>query len=186
MATTPSPSPTPTTAHPADLLPMLLRAFGNAFQSLLTSSPLVAIVVVLGVLTAGTSVVRQIIHGGHRRDPVRRFSRTDKAAILTLAGHRCEHHSLLFGRCQATDKLEADHVHPWARGGQTNVANGQALCKRHNQAKRATVPFNRQLRALERRRTAYYPPGVPTQVSRHAPAPERRTRRSRTGTQQAG
>jgi 5-methylcytosine-specific restriction endonuclease McrA len=99
---------------------------------------------------------------------VRRFSRADKSAILTRAGGRCEHHGWLFGRCRETIGLEADHVHPWSRGGPTAIANGQALCRRHNRLKRATVPFAWQLRALEKRRAAYFPPGVSVAITRRA------------------
>jgi 5-methylcytosine-specific restriction endonuclease McrA len=96
---------------------------------------------------------------------------------LAHAGHRCEHHAPLLGRCRQTERLEADHIHPWSRGGQTAVANGQALCRRHNREKRAAVPFGRQLRSLEKRRAEYYPPGVSGAVTRHAPPPPRLPKR---------
>ena len=86
-------------------------------------------------------VIREAIHGGNRRDPVRTFSRADKSVLLARAGGRCEHHSLLSGRCDQTVRLEADHVHPHSRGGWTSLANGQALCRRHNKAKAARVPW---------------------------------------------
>ena len=105
---------------------------------------------------------------GHE-DPERRFSRAEKAEILRRAGGRCEHHHMLYGRCGEQIRLEADHVHPHSRGGWTHVANGQALCRRHNKAKWASVPTNGELRRLARRRTSYVPPGVPVQVVRRAP-----------------
>ncbi|WP_236832456.1 HNH endonuclease [Blastococcus sp. KM273128] len=105
---------------------------------------------------------------GHR-DPVRRFSRVQKAEILRRAGHRCEHPQAISGRCSATTQLEADHVHPHSRGGWTMVENGQALCRRHNKQKRARVPSNADLRLLARRRIGYFPQGVPTVVTRFAP-----------------
>jgi hypothetical protein len=49
------------------------------------------------------------------------------------------------------------------------VENGQALCRRHNKQKRAHVPSNGDLRLLARRRVGYFPPGVPTVVTRFAP-----------------
>ena len=81
---------------------------------------------------------------------------------------------MLFGRCRAVDQLEVDHVHPWSRGGQTALPNGQVLCRSHNKRKRASVPFGWQLRRLERRRTADFPPGVPTTVTRRTPRSPRR------------
>jgi hypothetical protein len=50
------------------------------------------------------------------------------------------------------------------------VANAQALCGRHNRAKAATVPFRWQLRAIERRRTRYYPAGVSGAVMQRCPS----------------
>ncbi len=106
--------------------------------------------------------------GPRRRDPVRRFSRVQKAEILRRAGHRCEHPQRISGRCPVTTQLEADHVHPHSRGGWTAVENGQALCRRHNKQKRARVPSNGDLRLLARRRVGYFPQGVPTVVIRFA------------------
>ncbi|MGY1730281.1 HNH endonuclease [Geodermatophilus sp. SYSU D01045] len=134
--------------------------------SVLDEPWLVALFALLAV-RAVVRLVRSVIHGVHPRDPVRRFSRADKRAVLDRAGHRCEHYSLLGGRCRATTDLQADHVHPHSRGGATTVENGQALCPRHNKQKSARVPWNWQLRRLERRRAAYFPSGVPTAVVRH-------------------
>ncbi|HJQ43731.1 MAG TPA: HNH endonuclease signature motif containing protein [Jatrophihabitantaceae bacterium] len=121
-----------------------------------------------GVVASIVRFAREIIHPRSRRDPVRRFCRADKAVILARAGNRCEHHGWLFGRCRATDRLEADHVHPHSRGGQTAIANGQALCRRHNREKRASVPFNRSLRTLAKRRAGYFPPAHDPTVVRYA------------------
>jgi 5-methylcytosine-specific restriction endonuclease McrA len=102
------------------------------------------------------------------RDPVRRFAGTDRAAVLSRAGGRCERHGLLFGRCQETEKLHADHIHPHSKGGSTTVANGQVLCSRHNKQKAARIPFNWELRRLEKQRASYFPPGVSGAVVRRA------------------
>ncbi len=147
----------------------LVRAFADGLWAGVTASPLtMAIAAVFAVLMA-VRVVQAVAHPVDRRDPVRRFSRYDKATILMRAGGRCEHHGLVFGRCKQTERLEADHVHPHSRGGQTAVANGQALCRHHNRAKRASVPYRWQLRRLERRREQYFPPSVPRSVTRYAP-----------------
>ncbi|MGR6965305.1 HNH endonuclease [Geodermatophilus sp. URMC 61] len=125
----------------------------------------------LAVLAIGKVVRlgRAILHGGHGRDPRRTFSRAEKAALLERAGHRCEHHSWLLGRCRETEALRADHVHPHSSGGATDVANGQALCRRHNRRKAARVPLGWELARLERRRRAYVPPGSVAAVVRHGP-----------------
>ncbi|MGY1736338.1 HNH endonuclease [Geodermatophilus sp. SYSU D00684] len=121
------------------------------------------------VVYRAVGFVRAVIHAGHPKDGIRRFSRADKTEILARAGNRCERHSVLYGRCPRTDALEADHVHPHSRGGWTAVSNGQALCRRHNKGKAARVPWGWELRRLARRRAAYFPPGVPTEVTRHRP-----------------
>jgi hypothetical protein len=126
---------------------------------------LVTLLVVIALVKA-VGTVRAVVHGRHPRDPVRRFSRADRRVVLDRAGHRCEHHSLLDGRCRATEQLQADHVHPYSQGGVTAVENAQALCRRHNKQKSARVPWVWELRQLARRRAAYFPPGVPTAVVR--------------------
>ncbi|WP_217638083.1 HNH endonuclease signature motif containing protein [Geodermatophilus poikilotrophus] len=92
-----------------------------------------------------------------------------KAQLLERAGQRCERHSWLLGRCRATEALQADHVHPHSRGGATDVANGQALCRRHNRGKAARVPWGWELARMQRRRRAYFTPGSVTAVVRHGP-----------------
>jgi hypothetical protein len=146
----------------------LVHTMLDGFWLAATSSPWVAIGITVFLLITGVRLVHAAAHPGSHRDPVRRFSRADKYAILSRSGGRCEHHGWIFGRCRQTDGLEADHVHPHSRGGQTAMANGQALCRRHNAAKRATIPFNWQLRALEGRRAGYFPAGIPATVVRKA------------------
>lgn len=34
-------------------------------------------------------------------------------------------------------EMEADHIKPWSKGGKTEIANGQMLCKFHNNEKKA-------------------------------------------------
>lgn len=57
------------------------------------------------------------------RDARRRFRRRERAALLLAAGGCCS-------ECGAplTPDFHADHREPWARGGRTDVINGQALC----------------------------------------------------------
>jgi len=141
-----------------------------------TSSPWIAAGLIAFVLLMAVRLVHAVAYPSNERDPVRRFSRMDKAIIVSRAGGRCEHHGWIIGRCRATAKLEADHVHPHSRGGQTAVANGQALCRAHNRSKRATIPFTWQVRALERRRAGYFPPGIPTTVVRRTSTATRRRR----------
>jgi 5-methylcytosine-specific restriction endonuclease McrA len=123
------------------------------------------------VVRACVRAARALIHSVHARDATRTFSRAEKIAILSRAGGRCEQHSWVAGRCGETVGLEADHVHPHSRGGWTALANGQALCRRHNKAKAARVPWGWELDRLNRRRADYFPAGVATRVVRHRPRP---------------
>ena len=158
-----SPSPSPATPD----LSTVLHGVWTGMAAAVAASPVLGVFLVLFALSLIVRAIREVIHGGYSRDPARLFSRSDKALILARAGNRCERHILLVGRCRETSGLEADHVHPWSRGGQTGVANGQALCPRHNRQKRAIVPYAWQIRALEKRRDGYSSVGVSTVVVRH-------------------
>ena len=156
----------------ADLEPsdLVMRVLGDVLKDV-SWSPWLVVFVALLALNGVIRVVRAVVHGGHPLDPQRRFSRADRTEILVRAGHRCEQHSWLFGRCRETEDLQADHVHPHSRGGATAVANGQALCRRHNKRKSAHVPWDWELALLMRRRQAYYPAGVSARVlPRHSSA----------------
>jgi 5-methylcytosine-specific restriction endonuclease McrA len=135
----------------------------------LQAHPWLGALVAVVVVRACVRTARELVHSVHGRDAVRTFPRSDKIAILSRAGGRCEHHGWLSGRCTETVRLEADHVHPHSRGGWTALANGQALCRRHNKAKAARVPWSWELDRLSRRRADYCPSGVPAQVVRHRP-----------------
>lgn len=90
-----------------------------------------------------------------RRDPQRLFSWEQKKQLLETAGHRCEHKPLLWRRCAETERLQADHVVPWSRGGPTEVFNGQILCRHHNRGKSNIVPGPLYAWRLRRMRRKY-------------------------------
>jgi HNH endonuclease len=161
-----TPLPSPSGSSSPNPLTTILHSAWHGVWLAATSSPLVAVLLGAAIVVAVIGGVRSVMHGPGRRDPVRLFTRGDKAVLLARAGQRCERHGWVSGRCKVIEGLEADHVHPHSRGGQTALANGQALCQRHNRAKRASVPFGWQLKALEKRRGRYYPPGVSGAVAR--------------------
>jgi 5-methylcytosine-specific restriction endonuclease McrA len=66
------------------------------------------------------------------RDPRRGFNRAERAVLGLLAGWRCE----ICGR-DLEQGWHADHAIAHARGGDTDVSNGQALCAACNLAKSA-------------------------------------------------
>jgi hypothetical protein len=120
-----------------DIVGALLQ---SVLAELLSTPWLVGLLVLLAIGKV-IRLGRAIVHGGHGRDPRRTFFRAEKALLIERAGHRCEHHSWLLGRCRETEALQVDHVHPYSRGGATDVANGQALCRWHNRRKAARVPW---------------------------------------------
>jgi HNH endonuclease len=121
-----------------DIVGEVLR---SVLAEVLSTPWLVGLLVVLAIGKL-VQLGRAVVHSGHGRDPRRAFSWAEKALLLERAGHRCERHSWLLGRCRETEALQADHVHPHSCGGATDVANGQALCKRHNRRKAARVPWS--------------------------------------------
>jgi hypothetical protein len=168
--------PSPVTPPAAPIVDSALPSVGEVLQAAVdivsaavSEQPLVGVLFGIAALAWAVRAVRAVAHGVHPRDPVRTFSRQDRAAVLARAGHRCEHHRLVSGRCPEMGGLQADHVHPHSRSGWTAVENGQALCARHNRAKGARVPWNWQLNRLARRRAGYFPPGTETRVVRHRP-----------------
>lgn len=123
------------------------------------STVVATLVKVVSVLLV-VNIVRQLFYlvvPTSRLAKRRRFTLTQYHVIMKRAGWRCEHHNLLYGRCRFTSNLQADHVHPHARQGQTEVANGQALCTLHNALKWAWVPSFFATWNLERRRRKYFP-----------------------------
>lgn len=167
MTQTPTPSPS-STSNP---ITTIFGSVGHGMWLAVTSSPWLGAVFCLLIVSVIARVYRAIRWApiaGSGLDPLRRFSGVDRAAILSRAGAQCERHSLLFGRCKETEKLHADHVHPHSKGGSTTVANGQVLCSRHNKQKAARIPFNWELRRLEKQRAAYFPAGDNGAVVRRA------------------
>lgn len=69
------------------------------------------------------------------RDPRRRFSNRQRRALYLAAGGHCV-------RCgdALSSGFHADHGVPHARGGSTDVLNGQALCPSCNRTKGVSLP----------------------------------------------
>jgi hypothetical protein len=179
MLLAPLPTPSPTVpskpAGPAVDFGTIWHPLVQGLWAAVTASAWTMAGAAVFALLVVVKLVHGIAHPGTNRDPIRCFSRQEKAELLRRAGGRCERHGWISGRCRATTRLEADHVHPHSRGGWTNLSNGQALCKRHNRSKSAMIPFNWQLKRIANRRAAYFPAGVPGTVVRRAkPTPKRR------------
>ena len=66
-------------------------------------------------------------------DPNREFNRFEKVVIHRRDKGICQWSGC--GKKVSWSDYEADHVHPWSKGGKTKVENGQVLCSRHNKKK---------------------------------------------------
>jgi len=163
-----TPSPTPSPAVPkGPSIHEILGPMLHGFWLELSQHPYLFPVLGSLVLAQGVTVVRRVAYSGKERDAQRLFSSAQKRLILARAGHQCEWHSLLGRRCKSTQRLQADHIHPYSRGGATDIRNGQALCPHHNRSKAARVPYSHQLKKIAERRAGYAPEGLPTRVSRY-------------------
>jgi 5-methylcytosine-specific restriction endonuclease McrA len=76
--------------------------------------------------------VRQEPAGARPRN--RKVSAALRDAVWTRDGGRCTFVAPDGGRCPATDRLELDHIKPYALGGASDdAANLRLLCRTHNQ-----------------------------------------------------
>jgi len=169
-----SPSPPP----PAPGTPIndgqLLHGLWQAASGFVSHNPGLASLAVLVLVATFAESVRVAIHTG-RKDPNRRFSRSDRSFILSRAGQRCEHHALV-GRCRATKNLEADHIHPHSRGGwpvsRTDRHSARRTTARNVRSSPMTsncVAWNVVARHTFQRRPPGLPGGVAT-MNTQAPA----------------
>ena len=136
-------------------------ASATAFIHFLIANP------VLVALIVGVFIAVALFRAAAKRrlpatDDKRMFSGPEKAECKRRAGNRCEHSQFGF-RCR-TPSAHADHVYPWARGGQTTMSNCQSLCATHNLRKSATIPGKFYITRLEKRRHRYFPAGVSPKV----------------------
>ena len=76
--------------------------------------------------------VPEVLEGGER-DLRRDFTEGQREKIFSADGYQCR-------ICGTGEDLQADHIHPWSKGGQTIVSNGQTLCGPCNRTKSDTVP----------------------------------------------
>lgn len=63
------------------------------------------------------------------------FSQSQRKDHDAEVGHQCEWDVEKFHRCEETSGLEADHVQPVSKGGETVAENMEWLCLRHHAEK---------------------------------------------------
>lgn len=73
------------------------------------------------------------------KDGQRLFTHEQRMAIFRRDGGSCQVRIKCDGAKCAWDAWEADHKHPWSKGGKTVVANGQVACLACNSAKGGTT-----------------------------------------------
>ncbi|MBC7467423.1 MAG: HNH endonuclease [Bdellovibrio sp.] len=62
-----------------------------------------------------------------------------KRQLMATAGHACQYVDKLTGnKCKSKYQLQVDHVHPFAKGGSSELENLQILCRTHNHFKGAS------------------------------------------------
>jgi len=77
----------------------------------------------------------------HDARDLRHFGRTGRPRVparLRRAVLRADGHACVF--CGSTQRLELDHIRPWAHGGMTVMANLATLCHRCNMVKSDYYP----------------------------------------------
>ncbi len=146
---------------PDPVIGVLAHAASASHHSIPTVAIVGGVVAALAILVKLASRQRGI----EWRDPQRAFSPAQRRAIFDRCDGRCEHHSLILGRCRAA-ATQADHIYPWSLGGDTSLANGAGLCARHNRMKSNHIPSGWYIRRLENARKSYFPPGEPVEVAR--------------------
>jgi len=68
-------------------------------------------------------------------DPRRVFTEEERHVIWLKSNRRC---SICGQHLSSIDEMEADHVEAWSKGGETTLANAQALCISCNRSKGST------------------------------------------------
>lgn len=136
-------------------------ASATAFIHFLIGDPVLIVMIAAGLTVIG--IARAVVKGRvPEKHEKRMFTGPEKAECKRRAGNRCEHSQFGF-RCR-TASAHADHVYPWARGGQTTMSNCQSLCAPHNLRKSAIIPGKFYIARLEKRRRRYFPTGISPKV----------------------
>lgn len=70
----------------------------------------------------------------------RHFNNAERAALYIAADGKCQSCGI-----ELDDTWEPDHVMPYSKGGDTDVLNGQALCRSCNRRKKDKIVFDKPL-----------------------------------------
>lgn len=92
------------------------------------------------------------------KDPKRLYTKAERVAGFSLAGHRCEMTVFKVFRCTRGAE-HGDHHIPWSKGGATSMANFVAGCARCNIKKSDHMPGWWDTLLITSRRRRYYPDG---------------------------
>lgn len=75
-------------------------------------------------VTRKSGVYEYLLTGDERKLSIRSFDRRDALAAYEQQGHKCA----ICGETFEFDRMQADHIKPWSKGGHTTPDNCQMLC----------------------------------------------------------
>lgn len=84
-------------------------------------------------VTSKRGIYAYLLDGDERHLSIRAFDRRDIAVAYERQDHKCA----ICGKTFTLDKMHADHVVPWSKGGHTTLENLQMLCRDCNLKKGA-------------------------------------------------
>lgn len=82
-------------------------------------------------ITSSRGIYEYLFDGQERHLSIRKFSEKIKRAVYERQGRVCKK----CGRQFPIEKMHADHITPWSRGGRTVESNCQILCENCNREK---------------------------------------------------
>ncbi len=84
-------------------------------------------------VTKKSGIYEYLLTGEEKKLSIRAFDRRDALAAYEKQGHKCP----ICGKIFEFDKMHADHIIPWSKGGKTMLDNCQMLCRDCNLKKGA-------------------------------------------------
>ena len=84
-------------------------------------------------VTRASGIYEYLLTGDERKLSIRQFDRRTKQAAYEKQGHKCA----ICGKEFPLEKMHADHITPWSKGGHTTPDNCQMLCVDCNLSKGA-------------------------------------------------
>lgn len=84
-------------------------------------------------VTNKTGIYPYVLSGEEKHLHIRMFDNAIRRSVYEQQKHQC----LACGKLFPLEEMDADHITPWSKGGQTTIENCQMLCKSCNRKKGA-------------------------------------------------